>query len=224
MVGCSRSSSSASRWTSSAIVTARPRDQRSADEGWLPVVAPMQPSSLDERGYPGWVLAAPCQRAGLDCSATSHRSRLTTDSPDAGLRAEAFIADGARKHLGLPVPLGRDVRLGSGLSPGLRVHRSLRRIRRGLPPRCRRPVRRPVRTSRQPTPALGDLYFFAHDGERPHHVWGIVTGPGRMLHAPETGSAVIEEALTPARQTSFSSGRGACRTRSSASQDPRTTG
>ena len=48
----------------------------------------------------------------------------------------------------------------------------------------------------------GDLYFFAHEGKRPHHV-GIVTGPGRMLHAPETGSLIVEETLTPARQNSL---------------------
>jgi gamma-D-glutamyl-L-lysine dipeptidyl-peptidase len=32
---------------------------------------------------------------------------------------------------------------------------------------------------------------------------GIVTGPGRMLHAPETGSVVIEEPLTPGRRSTL---------------------
>jgi cell wall-associated NlpC family hydrolase len=48
----------------------------------------------------------------------------------------------------------------------------------------------------------GDLCFFTHEGKRPHHV-GIVTGPDRMLHAPETGSLIVEEALTPVRQNSL---------------------
>jgi cell wall-associated NlpC family hydrolase len=48
----------------------------------------------------------------------------------------------------------------------------------------------------------GDLYFFAHEGKRPHHV-GIVTGAGIMLHAPETGAVIVEEALTPARRSSL---------------------
>ena len=48
----------------------------------------------------------------------------------------------------------------------------------------------------------GDLFFFAHEGKRPHHV-GIVTGPGRMLHAPETGAVIVEELLTPARRSSL---------------------
>jgi len=48
----------------------------------------------------------------------------------------------------------------------------------------------------------GDLCFFTHERKRPHHV-GIVTGPDRMLHAPETGSLIVEEALTPVRQNSL---------------------
>jgi cell wall-associated NlpC family hydrolase len=37
---------------------------------------------------------------------------------------------------------------------------------------------------------------------------GIVTGPGRMLHAPQTGSMVIEEELTaPRRVTLIGAGR-----------------
>ena len=48
----------------------------------------------------------------------------------------------------------------------------------------------------------GDLLFFAREGKRPHHV-GLVTGPGRMLHAPESGAVVIEEPLTPARKNTL---------------------
>jgi cell wall-associated NlpC family hydrolase len=47
-----------------------------------------------------------------------------------------------------------------------------------------------------------DLLFFAREGKRAHHV-GIVTGPGRMMHAPETGSVVIEERLTGFHRSSL---------------------
>ncbi len=40
----------------------------------------------------------------------------------------------------------------------------------------------------------GDLYFFARPGRRIHHV-GIVVGPGRMVHASETGGVLVEEDL-----------------------------
>jgi cell wall-associated NlpC family hydrolase len=53
----------------------------------------------------------------------------------------------------------------------------------------------------QPVPVeeaqAGDLYFFARPGRPAHHV-GMVTGPGRMLHAAE-GRCVVEEALSPDR-------------------------
>jgi gamma-D-glutamyl-L-lysine dipeptidyl-peptidase len=48
----------------------------------------------------------------------------------------------------------------------------------------------------------GDLYFFARPGRRIHHV-GIVTGPGRMLHACYTERAVIEEELPAERSATL---------------------
>ena len=44
----------------------------------------------------------------------------------------------------------------------------------------------------------GDLYFFARPGRRIHHV-GIVVRPGRMVHASETGSVLVEEDLPAER-------------------------
>ncbi|MEO7129758.1 MAG: C40 family peptidase, partial [Dermatophilaceae bacterium] len=53
----------------------------------------------------------------------------------------------------------------------------------------------------------GDLYFFAHEGRRIHHV-GIVVEPGWMLHASETGRFVVEEQLPEDRlRTLVSAGR-----------------
>ena len=55
----------------------------------------------------------------------------------------------------------------------------------------------------------GDLNFFADEGKRAHRV-GIVTEPRGMLHAPETGSLIVEEAPTQHARTA-SSGPDECR-------------
>jgi len=163
----------------------------SVDQGWLQVVAPLQPSNLDERGYPGWVLAAHVS------AQVPGRSPLpdTSDSLVAGTGAEAFVAE-ARKHLGLPYLWGGMCDWGLDCS-GL-VALSLRRLGVVVPRDADDQYDACEHISADQS-RPGDLYFFAHEGKRPHHV-GIVTGPGRMLHAPETGSLVIEELLTPARQ------------------------
>ena len=164
------------------------------DEDWLRVVAPMQPSSLDPRGYPGWLPACHVNAQVPDRSPLA----TTSASPDAGQRVDAFIAM-AREHLGLPYLWGGMCDWALDCS-GL-VHLCLRRLGVVFPrdaddqyDECEHISATDARP--------GDLYFFAHDGKRPHHV-GIVTGPGRMLHAPETGSLVVEEALTPARLNSL---------------------
>ena len=173
-------------------VSASGPSQGPADSRWLQVVAPMQPTSLDARGYPGWVPASHVNAQVPD------RSALSATPDPHGLDAESFIAL-ARTHIGLPYLWGGLCDWGLDCS-GL-VHLSLRRLGVVFPrdaddqyDACER---LPAADARP-----GDLYFFAHDGKRPHHV-GIVTGPGRMLHAPETGSSVVEQDLTPARRSSL---------------------
>jgi cell wall-associated NlpC family hydrolase len=168
--------------------------QGGAAQGWLHVVAPMQPTGRDERGYPGWLLAGHVStqvpdRSPLSCGA---------DPREDSIAAEAFVAL-ARTHLGLPYLWGGMCDWGLDCS-GL-VHLSLRRLGVVVPRDAEDQYdaceHLPADEARP-----GDLFFFAHEGERPHHV-GIVTGPGRMLHAPETGSLVVDEPLTPARRNSL---------------------
>jgi cell wall-associated NlpC family hydrolase len=168
--------------------------QGPAAEAWLQVVAPLQPTSRDIRGYPGWVLAAHVS------SQAPERSPLARadDSLDDRARAESFVAVTCA-YLGLPYLWGGMCDWALDCS-GL-VHLGLRRLGVVVPrdaddqyDACEH---LPAGEARP-----GDLFFFAHDGRRPHHV-GIVTGPGRMLHAPQTGSLVVEEPLTPARQDSL---------------------
>ena len=167
-----------------------------ADKGWLQVVAPMQPSSRDTRGYPGWVLARHVSSQVPDRSPLSSAASLNGPSPDDG--AQAFVAM-ARAYLGLPYLWGGMCDWGLDCS-GL-VHLSLRRLGVVVPRDAEDQY-----DACEHIPAdkahPGDLFFFAHEGKHPHHV-GIVTGPGAMLHAPETGSLVIEEPLTPARRNTL---------------------
>jgi cell wall-associated NlpC family hydrolase len=163
----------------------------SGAEGWLQVVAPMQPSSRDSRGYPGWV---PAEHVS---SQVPDRSPLSSgpDCLDDHATATAFVA-AARTYLGLPY-------LWAGmcdwaLDCSSLVHLSLRRLGVVVPRDVDDQYDACEHVSADKAHP-GDLFFFAHPGKRPHHV-GIVTGPGRMLHAPETGSLIVEEPLTPARQ------------------------
>jgi gamma-D-glutamyl-L-lysine dipeptidyl-peptidase len=169
----------------------------SAAEGWLQVVAPLQPTSRDSRGYPGWVFAGHVSSQAPDRSPLLRADDSLDDGDDGG-RAKAFVA-GARARLGLPYLWGGMCDWALDCS-GL-VHLGLRRLGVVVPRDADDQY-----DACEHIPAdeahPGDLFFFAHEGRRPHHV-GIVTGPGRMLHAPETGALIIEEPLTPARRDSL---------------------
>lgn len=171
-----------------------PVDVIEHDEGWLRVVAPLQPSRRDPRGYPGWIPACHVSERTPDHALPPVASPSLPATPI----ADAFVSM-ARKRLGLAY-------LWAGMCDwaldcsGL-VHLSLRRLGVVFPRDA--DDQYDVCLHIPAAHALpGDLYFFAHDGRRPHHV-GIVTGPGAMVHAPETGSPIVEEALTPARRSSL---------------------
>lgn len=161
------------------------------DPGWLKVLAPLQPSAKDPRGYPGWVRAEHIGEDSPHCSLPTCTAEGQQAAPD----TQAFIQT-ARRRLGVPYLWGGMCAQAVDCS-GL-VHLSLRRLGVTFPrdaadqyDMCEH---LPVDRARP-----GDLFFFAHLGRRPHHV-GIVTGSGRMLHAPETGSVVMEEQLTASRR------------------------
>lgn len=155
--------------------------------GWVRVVCVDQPSSRDERGYPGWLRAA---------HLGPRNGTAAKPSPDA--RRDAFLT-AAASYAGSGYLWGGMTAYGIDCS-GL-VHMAARSLGILLP--------RDAHDQQAGATAVpveqaqpGDLYFFAHPGRVPHHV-GIVTGHGRMLHAPETGTAVVEEPLSQERRATL---------------------
>jgi len=178
--------------------------------GWLEVVCPWQPSSLDPRGYPGWLpvehvvpgaAPAPANDGPLAAPTTVGDRPVARYAPS----REAFLKRASR-HAGLQYLWGGTSVHGLDCS-GL-VHLALRELGVVVPRDAddQHDASQPVRVEdAQP----GDLFFFARPGRRPHHV-GIVTGPRRMLHAPETGGGgrIVEEELGPEREATLA-GAGA---------------
>ncbi len=180
--------------------------------GWAQVVCPWQPSSLDERGYPGWL-----RRAHLIPDDTgSHADGPSDESWVVAGRDDRPDLELAREYLGL-------VYLWGGMSPwgldcsGL-VHLVQRELGRVVPRDAhdQRAICEPVELDAvQP----GDLYFFAAGPEgaadparttgpsttssvsgasSTDHV-GIVTAPMSMIHACGH-CGVVEEPLDDARR------------------------
>lgn len=163
------------------------------DGTWAHVRCPWQPSPKSPEGYPGWVPAAHLRWVTTEAELTTY------PRPEASIDLEANddhpTVSLARKHIGLPylwgglTPYGFDC---SGLvhwawrTLGTRVPRDAYAQQEALMPVDLDQVR------------SGDLYFFAHPGRRIHHV-GIVTAPGRMVHASETGGVLVEEELPAER-------------------------
>lgn len=165
------------------LPTGRERD------GWVEVRCPWQPSSLHADGYPGWV-------RGAHLDGARHADRV----PSRGTTTEGDLLTVAGRHTGLAYLWGGTCPQGLDCS-GL-VHLSMRELGEVVPRDAH--DQQAFCSELDVTEARpGDLYFFARDGRPAHHV-GIVTGPGRMLHAPETGARIVEELLPPERQATLS--------------------
>jgi cell wall-associated NlpC family hydrolase len=167
--------------------------------GWLQVAAPWQPVPEYADGYHGWIRAAHVSVSDAESAAA--------DRPVPQVSAEPLaILDEARQFLGLQYLWGGTSPWGLDCS-GL-VHFAHRRAGVVVPrdAYAQHAAAEAVPLGEE-TP--GDLYFFAREDGRVFHV-GFVTGPDRMLHAPETGGGgLIEDAPLPEsrRATLVAAGR-----------------
>jgi cell wall-associated NlpC family hydrolase len=141
---------------------------------WVQVAAPWQPAPEDVRGYPCWVRRAHLVEAELP-RPPAPANQIDVD--------KAQITQFAGQFVGLPYLWGGTSRWGLDCS-GL-VHLAHRAAGVVVPrdAAAQQATAMPVQLGEEQP---GDLYFFARD-DRVFHV-GFVTGPGRMLHAPEDGS------------------------------------
>ena len=167
--------------------------ERAGDPDWVEVVCPWQPTESDPRGYPGWV-----RRTHLINDDTRGHGRRPEDESWAlsAEEAEQPVVSLARQHLGLAYLWGGTSPLGLDCS-GL-VHLVYRELGEIVPRDGHDQQLVAIEVDLEDVQP-GDLYFFAHPGKTAHHV-GIVTGRGSMIHAPETGRRIVEEALSAARR------------------------
>jgi hypothetical protein len=153
-------------------------------DGRAEVVVPWQPSSLDDRGYPGWV--------DVDALGPDAEEAPPLHVPDG--RFPSGVEDPvvlARTLLGTPYVWGGLHARGIDCSGLVHlVHRS----RGTVVPRDARDQAAVLRAVALDDVRRGDLYFFARP-ERPVQHVALVVEPGVMLHASDRDGGVVEGTL-----------------------------
>jgi len=179
--------------TLSQLLRGEPVDIVGDHEGWVEAIARWQPSRRHERGYPGWLRRA---HVSGTPAADVAEPRLPADVD--GYVAEEVL-ETARTLLGVGYVWGGTCPQAVDCS-GL-VHWALRE-HGVMVPRDAHDQRDAATEVFLGEERTGDLYFFARPEQEVHHV-GFVVRPGVMLHASESGSAVVEEPLDEQRRATL---------------------
>jgi cell wall-associated NlpC family hydrolase len=160
-------------------------------DGWAEVALPWQPSSLDPRGYPGWIRVE--HLADGDDAHAPGDIAAAVSLPGAG-RPEPGVVDGQALLATAERFLGMDY-LWAGFSGyGVDCSGLVSLTHRSHGVVIPRDAHDQARSGEEVDLAelrAGDLVFFgADEGLGPVHHVGMAAGNGTMVHAPRTGRQV----------------------------------